>query len=462
VPTDSENFQLITGLLKRGAFETPEGRREAAEILKDLESQTQYLTKDQKNELSASVDDTLGAGGYPSTASFWELWPKRPYFEAYQQVIEKSESPPVYHFFAAATVLGAAAGIRISYPTQPSPLYPNMSVCLVGPTGKIRKGTSLKPAIEMLEALNVEESRVSIIYNKANPRSLVQFLSQKENAECLLYAPELSAFISKDRSSENFAPTLADLLDTHMKAGDLTIRWAQQVLNNTCISLLAASNIDWLLRSTPRDMLTGGLMNRIVFVVQEERHQRLPLRDWLNPPGRDVMAGTFEYLQWANRLERCSAVVTKDGENEYDNWYLSLSDNIDPVMAAYVERKQVHVMRLALILTLADKRCTVGKNDYRDAIAIMAWVERFIPLMLERMQGVTQDPSKDYVIRKIQQSIELDPESEDRCMTRSKLLRDSHWGESKLNRVLKAMVASGYIRRTTEIPERYVIQRVKK
>lgn len=462
VPTEPDNLHSITELLKSGAFKKSSDRRQAAQILEQLQGQTQYLSDIQKDALSASVDDTLVSGGYPAPSAFWSLWPQRPYFDAYQEIVEHSEAPPVFHFFAAATVLGAATGLRLSYPTQPAPLYPNMSVCLVGPTGRVKKTTATIPAMNLLEELNVDEEHVSIIWNKANPRSLTKFLSSRENADCLIYAPEFSVFMSRDRAAEGFAPTLADFLDTHKKVGDLTITHAQQVIKNTCLSLLSASNIEWLMHSTPRDMLTGGLMNRIVFVVQDVRYKRSTLQDWMALPHSDITGDALEHLRWANTIETQSATVTNDGLEAYNSWYQSIDDNIDPMMAAYVERKHVHVLRLALILALADKRLNVRQRDIEESIAIMEWVQKFIPLMLERMQGDTHDQAHDYVLRKIAQSPDRDPETNQRTITKAKIARDSHWKVSKTNRVLLDLVGSGVIRKCSQFPERYALVRIEK
>lgn len=462
IPTEADSLRAITELLKSGAFKKSDDRRQAAQILEALQGQTQYLTDSQKDELSASVDDTLTGSGYPAPSTFWALWPNRPYFDAYHSIIDKAISPPVFHFFAAATVLGAATGLRVWYPTEPDALYPNMSVCFVGPTGRVTKTTATKPALYLLELLNEEKEHVYIIYNKANPRSLINILSQRENADCLIYAPEFSAFISKDRASDNFAPTLADLLDTHKRRGDLTIAHAQQMLKNTCLSILAASNLDWLVKSTPADMMTGGLMNRIVFVVQETRYRRSTLKEWMTPPESKITVAALEHLQWASSLEPQQASLSPEAHEAYDHWNLSIKDNIDPMMASYVERKHVHVLRLALILALADKRTKVKRIDVEESIAIMGWVETFIPLMLEQMQGETMDHSQNYVIRKMSQSVVNDPETGQRTITKGKLVRDSHWKLAKVNRVLRDLVAAGMIRKCSQFPERYALVRLEK
>ncbi len=461
-PTESDSFHAIAELLKSGAFTKDADRREAARIVEALQSQTQYLTPTQKDELSASVDDTLGSGEYPTPSAFWALWPQRPYFEAYQHIIEKAEAPPVFHFFAAATALGAAAGLRLWYPTQPTPLYANMAVCLVGPTGKVKKTTATVPAMDLLEALNAKEECVAIIRNKANPRSLTKFLSSRQNGDCLIYAPEFSVFMSKDKAAEGIVPTLADLLDTHKKAGDLTITHTQQLIHNTCLSLLSASNIELLLHSAPYSMLTSGLMNRIIFVVQDVRYRRSTLQDWMAEFPAEVSTDALEYLQWANNIKPQPVEVSKDAFDVYNAWYQSISDNIDPMLAAYVERKHVHVLRLALILALADKRTEIKRRDIEDSIAIMGWVQTFIPVMLERMQNVDRDLAYDYVIRKITQSHDRDPDTSQRTITKGKLARSSHWKLSKLNRVLRDLVVAGLIRKCSQFPERYALVRLKK
>lgn len=209
-------------------------------------------------------------------------------------------------------------------------------------------------------------------------------------------------------------------------------------------------------------MLTSGLMNRIIFVVQDVRYRRSTLQDWMAEFPAEVSTDALEYLQWANNIKPQPVEVSKDAFDVYNAWYQSISDNIDPMLAAYVERKHVHVLRLALILALADKRTEIKRRDIEDSIAIMGWVQTFIPVMLERMQNVDRDLAYDYVIRKITQSHDRDPDTSQRTITKGKLARSSHWKLSKLNRVLRDLVVAGLIRKCSQFPERYALVRLKK
>src|SRR5690349_20274974 len=74
-------------------------------------------------------------------------WPFNEYWEA---VKDSTEAPAEFHLASLLLALGAVIGRR-AYIVSPTPIYPNLYVCLVGSTSDDRKSTAADLAVSFAE-----------------------------------------------------------------------------------------------------------------------------------------------------------------------------------------------------------------------------------------------------------------------------------------------------------------------
>jgi hypothetical protein len=149
-------------------------------------------------------------------------------------------------------------------------------------------------------------------------------------------------------------------------------------LTNVALSLLGASTLEWFVDALPREAFSGGFMSRLLFVVQEDtdRTFAIPVR----PEG----------FRWESLREDLAELKLVKGEVSLSptakDWYVTWygkhhkSKVFDDKFAGYHERKPDHLLRMAMLLRLAE----TGMLDIQDwdlerGLAMLEWLEEMLP-----------------------------------------------------------------------------------
>ena len=379
----------------------------------------------------AAIGNKSSYQKYPIPGAFWPLWPTSGWFARYREMVDNTEASPVYHFFCAATVFGAALQRRVVLPKIPFPIYGNLCVCLVGPTGICRKSSATLPATKMLRTIDT----VNILADQLTPQALVTSLALTPEATGLIYASELAAFLGKQRYMEGIVPLLTALFDCPDSWKSTTIMRGDFQLTNLAVGLLAASTPDWLVSAIPRDAFGGGFMSRILFVVQDSKYQKIAFP---KPPPALLVERVQTELHNAAAVSQVLA-LSKETIEYYVPWYESIPSLKGDQLAGYMERKPDHALRLSLILTMAHNLTAkeICLEQFKQAVAILDWVEIFFPKLLEAIESTVATNDEDRVIKTLERS--------DGRQTHSNLLRRSRMSAKNFRDVIRSLLEKGII-----------------
>ena len=216
-------------------------------------------------------------------------------------------------------------------------------------------------AVQALNAemtMNLDVSMISII---------------KRPAQALLYSSELGVLLGKEKYNQGMIPILTDLYDTPDEWHSETVMRGDQRLYDVCLSIMGASTPDWMQTMLPTDVFKGGFMSRLFLVGYPETwHPRIA-----DPPPADDRIGELI-------TDRLTALAQFHGEIVWDkpckaffaDWYEALPDSEPGPKAAYLERKQDQLLRLAILIQLADNlTLTLGRPALEKALEILAAAE---------------------------------------------------------------------------------------
>jgi hypothetical protein len=82
--------------------------------------------------------------------------------------------------------------------------------------------------------------------------------------------------------------------------------------------------------------------------------------------------------------------MTRDAEHFYREWYVTKRSEFtdsNKFFAGYFERKPDHMLRLAMILAIADGGdFELAQGHLQKAVSILNWIERYMPDAFEEMQ----------------------------------------------------------------------------
>lgn len=296
------------------------------------------------------------------------------WLNGYMEYTKESESPDGYHIWTALSCLASVCRRNVWLDQGIYLLFPNLYVALVGPPGRTGKST----AIRMGRRLITQVPGVKMGPDSCSREQLIRDLANsKMNNQCCLtvHSTEFSSII--DLSGIQMIQFLTDIFDCdyHNPKGWRyeTKTQGKDELVNPCLNMLVGTTPSYIADSMPDNVIGHGFTSRTIFVYGDKERQ-------INPrpkePGREIMvalvtdlqriAGLFGEFHWD-----ASGIATYDGF--YRELYTNAPD--DHRMEGYHWRKKIHVLKVAMLLSLAerdelllDEKVIVAARQFLDMI----------------------------------------------------------------------------------------------
>jgi len=123
------------------------------------------------------------------------LLPTRGFLRDYVDYTSHSEAPLAYHVFSALCGIGALLNRRVWINMGYYRVFPALGIIILGPSG-IKKTSAANIIVDLLSTIGL----VKIYSEKVTPEALVD--AMKGDAVGLLYAPEMTVFLSKVKYME--------------------------------------------------------------------------------------------------------------------------------------------------------------------------------------------------------------------------------------------------------------------
>jgi hypothetical protein len=175
---------------------------------------------------------------------------------------------------------------------------------------------------------------------------------------------------------------LTDLYDNPAKWEKKTIARDAETIVAPFVSLLAASTPQTLRDVIPPGAVGQGFTSRIIFVWGSGRRKRVPNPEW--SPGQSMLEkelthdikeigklrGLFQFDEGSLRLYQQHYMSRAEPEDEFE----------DERLRGYSSRKDIHTLKLAMVLSLADKNeLIITEQDMAAAIESIKWLDSGLP-----------------------------------------------------------------------------------
>jgi hypothetical protein len=295
---------------------------------------------------------------------------------------ELTEVPMIFNLFMGITAIGAALGRDVYVDQGAYKIYSDIRVVLIAPTGKGKKTT----AINFAQKLIVKSQVTRILAENITPESLCESLSSGKvklkhgqvveepcDATGLLILPELSVFLERRDYKSGLVPLLTRLGDAPDDFTSSTISRGLRPLHNVALCVMAGSAKSWLTDSVPVDAFRGGFMSRFLFVCSEGAEKPVS-----RPPqfDKELEAQLIKRLKAFANLEG-EVPIHPDAQAFYDRWYNNAYHHrsLDEKRAAYQERKHVWLLRVAMVLAIADNRDIINILDVSKSLGLLDYIE---------------------------------------------------------------------------------------
>lgn len=314
------------------------------------------------------------------------------FITSYLEYCEPSEPPISYHTFNALALISAAAQrkcyLRWGYET----LYPNIYVVLVGPSGRCKKGTSIGLAKDILEALNIPKiadnaSRQAIIrtMREAETRYTDRSTGKTElQSAVVAFSNEFSVFV--ESQDTKFLSTMTDWYDSVNEWEYDTLGRGKEKVFGVCLTLVAATAVEWLPGMLPNEAIGGGFTARILFVVEERKAKIVPYHQTTPEQERLIKSLRLD-LQIIHNLSGAFG-LSDDAREYYIHWYTKqeqgMESGVFPIADArfrsYCDRRATHLRKLSMLCSLSrSNSLVIEQKDMERALGYLLMIEPNMP-----------------------------------------------------------------------------------
>jgi len=314
------------------------------------------------------------------------------FFDDYKTYTEPLEVPEIFHLWCAVSTLAAAAQRKVWLDMGLFKLAPNFYIVLNAPPGRCGKSTAMNLVRDILSDIpTVKIKSDSItkekIYQAMEAGSQVAQLGPTKSlthSSLTIFANEMSLLIKK--GDRDFVSALNSLFDTMSMFRHSIKTGAENFIFNPFLNILGGTTPDWIVTNIQEDLLEGGLSARALIV-----HQSVPKSP--NPFPETTPAGVKALERIKTTLEDIAGIVgqvsmTSAAKEHYASWYNSYyaKPERDPKMQGYHARKRVHLLKLAILCALSERRAiTITPSDLMMAEALLQITE---PCIRESLAGV--------------------------------------------------------------------------
>lgn len=301
------------------------------------------------------------------------------WLQSYGEYTAGNEAPESFHLWVGLATIAGATQRNIMLEMQYFDVLTNMFVNLVAPAGTARKTTALKIGRNLLK----EVPGIHFTTKVSSPAALIKQFAELPNLEhqsltCVSY--ELGTFFSANTAE--MVDLATDLYDGNPDWDKQTIARGIEKITKPWFNFQSGTTPQWLGDYLTATAVEGGWVSRSIFVYEDTRKLANPR------PKKDPALAVLrkELINDLTHISTLSGEVTfsQDAGAYYDAWYL---DKLEPGksrfpkfpdtrVSGYYERKHIHVLKVAMLLAVAERdELVLEQRDIETALALLEQIE---------------------------------------------------------------------------------------
>jgi hypothetical protein len=362
-----------------------------------------------KIELSSqsSSGKSSGGDGAQSPKKTHRVLPN--FLSAYLEYSKESESPESYHLWTCLTLISSAIRRNVWLHQGIYILYPNLFTVLVGPPGIVGKSTAIRLGRDVLQGVE------NIIFgpDSVTREELIRLLAKAggkngPQSPMTIFSTELSSLI--EPSGIKMIQFLTDIYDCDYnpkgwKYG--TKQSGRDTINNPVLNILAGTTPSWIADDLPLAASEHGFTSRTIFVYEEEPRY---LKPFPHKPDPGLVNALHNDLDHISRLEG-EFEWGKGTKEVYEEIYKEIHSSrpIDYRVEGFHNRKRVHVLKIAMLLSIAERdELVLEPNDIKAALSILNMVEDLLPKTFSAMGKYEYAADMERIYKRILRDGELE------------------------------------------------------
>lgn len=273
--------------------------------------------------------------------------------------------------------------------------FPNFYIIFVAPPGVATKSSTANVGMKLLRDVEgvimgpssmtwqgltsgLQKAQRLIPINDTGDPLTTQYSTQ---SAITCEVSELGTFL--DPKDSNLTSVLIDLWDGKETPWERWLATKEDTkIENPWVNIIAGTTPSWLRENVPETMIGGGLASRVIFVYADKKKRTVAyLEDEIAI--EDYRERESQLLNDLNQIAKLHGkfVLTKEAKDFGRDWYNDLwvkpeEHLTDEQFSGYRARKQTHVHKLAMILSVANSdELEIDRQTLEIAIKLMAGVE---------------------------------------------------------------------------------------
>lgn len=306
------------------------------------------------------------------------------FYEDYYTYVGDTESPLIYHRWAAISMVAAILARKVSFPFGHGAIYPNMYSLLVGTPGA-RKGSALKPAINALKLIEFKKlapQRVSPERFLIEMQSLNGFeqidgeedlekLNFDEPNEIYVVSEEFGDFIKQ--GNIDFVNLLTNLWDNLDEYKHPKIHGKSVHIFEPTVNIIGATTPQGIALSLPVEAIGQGFLSRFILVHGDPTGKKITFPQ---PPTDCAKAKVEERLNEISVRVTGTLEIKPDAKELLDALYHEYKDIDDVRFQHYNTRRLTHLIKLCIIFAAMDCSTTVARIHVLQANTLLHVTEQ--------------------------------------------------------------------------------------
>ena len=258
----------------------------------------------------------------------------------------RSDCPTEFWYHGAMAALAAAMGNKIHTSGWSRPIYPNLWVALIAPSG-YGKSAPLDLAEAVLRKANLAHH---FLPNSLSREAFILALSNEPNE--MMIRHELSNVIAETNKSYNEG-MMQDLTEWYDVPVSVTRKLVKDeyTINRPCITVLGASTPTWLGAALSDKALEGGFLSRFMFCPSFKAGAFVADP---GPPNEAIEEGLGSHLRWVSSFRgEYDMTPVRDAFTAWERPLRLSRDSWTPEHAGIYNRMPALAKKVTMIVGMA-------------------------------------------------------------------------------------------------------------
>ena len=313
------------------------------------------------------------------------------WLQHYIQYTAHLEAPNQMHFWTGVATIAGVLQRKVWIDQKSFHWVPNFYIVLVAPPGVVAKSTTAGVGMRLLR-------EVPDVHMGPDACTWQALLDEMELAgREIMIGGELHPMSCVTLSLSEFGT----LLDTENKQmiDVLTSLWdgapttftkrtktsGQNNIRNPWINMIACTTPSWIMHNFNMVTMSGGFVSRCMFIYADAKRRLVALPDEHVPP--DFVKNRERLLNDLKDINEIKGQyqLTTDARQWINDWYYTHEKGkrnrpANEQMSGYLQRKQTHIMKLAMVIAAAKSNSLfITADDVREAEIVVTAQEDNMP-----------------------------------------------------------------------------------